>query len=149
MSTNTSDHVYEIIVRTSPESVWKALTDSEETQKYYFHTRVESDWTVGSPYRGYDQQGGVSSEGEIVEIEPQSHLKTTFKPMWIPTNGSEPSTVSWDLQPLGPTTLLKLTHAGIDNATFEAAQMGAGWVYVLSSLKSLLETDEALPDIFG
>jgi hypothetical protein len=27
--------------------------------------------------------------------------------------------------------------------------MGAGWVYVLSSLKSFLETGEALPNIFG
>jgi len=37
----------------------------------------------------------------------------------------------------------------IANDTFVAAQMGAGWVYVLSILKILLEPDEALPDIFG
>jgi uncharacterized protein YndB with AHSA1/START domain len=149
MSTSTSDHVYEIIVRSEPEKVWKALTDSEETQKYFFHTRVVSDWAVGSSYRGYDQEGGISSDGTIVEIEPQSHLKTTFQPAWLPTDNSTPSTVSWDVQVLGPATLLKLTHANIDDATFEAGQMGPGWVYILSSLKSLLETGEALPDLFN
>jgi uncharacterized protein YndB with AHSA1/START domain len=149
MSTNTSDHVYEVIVRSDSENIWKALTDSEETQKYFFHTRIESDWNVGSSYRGYDQEGGVSSDGEIVEIESGSHLKTTFKPVWLGANGATPSTVSWDLQPVGPATLLKLTHAGIDDETFEAGQLGPGWVYVLSSLKSLLETNEPLPDLFG
>jgi uncharacterized protein YndB with AHSA1/START domain len=149
MSTNTSNHVYEIIVGGAPESVWKALTDGEVTQKYYFNTRIESDWAVGSVVRHYNQEGALSSEGKILEIEPQSHLKTTFQPLWVPSNGSEPSTLSWDLQPLGPTTLLKLNHAGIDDATFETAEMHVGWIYILSSMKSLLETGEALPSIFG
>jgi len=148
MSTSTADHVYEIIVRSEPEAIWKALTDGEETQKYFFHTRVESDWKVGSPYRSYDQEGGISSDGQIVEIEPQSHLKTTFVPAWLPANDGTPSTLSWDVQSLGAATLLKLTHADIDDATFEEGQMGPGWVYILSSLKSLLETNEALPDLF-
>lgn len=145
MSTNTSDHVYEIIVGSSPEKIWNALTKSEMTEQYYFGTRVETDWKVGSPLRYTDQQGALSSEGKILEIEPESRLKTTFQPVWIESNGSKPSTVSWDLQSLGSSTLVKLTHADIDNETFEAAQMHVGWVFVISSLKSLLETNDALP----
>lgn len=142
-----SDHIYETIVLGDADKVWQALTDGAQTQKYFFHTRVESDWKVGSTYRSYDLQGALSTDGEVVAIEPGSHLKTTWKPVWL--DGASPSTVSWDIQPLGPATLLKVTHSDIDDATFEAGQMGPGWVYVLSSLKSLLETGEALPDIFG
>lgn len=149
MSTNTADHVYEVIVRSDADKVWKALTDSSETEKYFFHTKIESDWKVGSSYRGYGPDGSVSSDGEIVEIEPGSHFKTTFKPAWLGETGQAPSTVSWDVQSLGPATLVKLTHADIDDATFDAGQLGPGWVYVLSSLKSLLETNEPLPDLFG
>src|SRR5437588_2056269 len=109
MSTNTSNHAYEIIVRDTPENVWKALTDGEFTQKYYFNTRIESDWAVGSVVRHYNEEGALSSEGKILEIRPQSHLKTTFEPAWLPSTGNGPSTLSWDLQPLGSTTLLKLT----------------------------------------
>ncbi len=151
MSTNTSEHVYEIIVGSTPDSIWNAITKSEMTEQYYFGTRVETDWQVGSPLRYVDQAGALSSEGKILEIEPESRLKTTFQPVWIDSNGNSPSTVSWDLQSLGSSTLVKLTHANIDDETFENAQMHVGWVFVVSSLKSLLETKEALPmpAIFG
>jgi uncharacterized protein YndB with AHSA1/START domain len=150
MSEKATAHVYEAMVASSPEKVWKALTDGEQTQQYYFGTRVESDWTVGSSFRYYNPDNSLSSEGVIVEIEPQALLKTTWKPVWL-ESGGESSTVSWEIQSLGSSTLVKLTHAGIDDATFEQAQMSVGWVYVLSSLKSLLETGSALPvpEIFG
>jgi uncharacterized protein YndB with AHSA1/START domain len=149
MGNNTAEHVYEIIVRRTPEDVWKALTDGEMTQQYYFNTRVESDWKTGSAFRFYDRDGGLSSEGTVLEVTPQSHLKTTWKPAWLADN--QPSTLAWDVQSLGSSTLLKLTQTDIDEATFESAQMGIGWVFILSSLKSLLETGEALavPEIFG
>jgi len=144
MSTNTSTHVYQIILNSTPKSVWKALTDGEMTQKYFFGSRVESDWKAGSVYRYKDaQSGGLTSDGKIVEISPQSHLKMTFKPAWLPDAG--PSTLSWDLQALDSLTMLKLTHSDIDDATFEAAQMEVGWIFVLSSLKTLLETGNGLP----
>jgi uncharacterized protein YndB with AHSA1/START domain len=151
MSTNTSNHVYEVIVGSSVDNVWNGLTDGEMTQKYFFGSRIESDWKVGSAVQSYDSQGGLVSDGEVVKIEPKSQLQTTWKPMWLPPQGEKPSTLNWELQPLGPSTLLKLTHADIDDATFETGQMHVGWVYVISSLKTLLETGEALPtpDMFG
>jgi uncharacterized protein YndB with AHSA1/START domain len=149
MSANPSAHVYEIIIGSTPENVWRALTDGEVTQKYYFNTRVESDWTVGSDFRHYDREGGLSSEGKVLAVEPLSHLKTTFEPKWIPSDGNEPSTVAWDLKPLNSSTLLKLTHANIDDATFAEAEMHVGWIYIISSMKSLLETSKALPSIYS
>jgi hypothetical protein len=51
----------------------------------------------------------------------------------------------------GSSTLVKLTQADMDDATFEGGQIGMGWVFVLSSLKTLLETGTALPtpEVFG
>jgi hypothetical protein len=46
-------------------------------------------------------------------------------------------------------TLVKLTHANIDDASFNAGQMHTGWLYCLAGLKSLLETGEGLPDLFA
>jgi uncharacterized protein YndB with AHSA1/START domain len=149
-NSTTADHVYEIVIRSTPDQVWQALTDGEFTQRYYFNTRVESDWQPGSLCRYYDPKGNVSLEGEILEIEPQRSLKTTFKPMWVPqSEGGQLSTLSWEIQALGPVSSVKLTHAGIDDASFQAGRMHLGWVYALSSLKSLLETGEPLPNIFG
>jgi uncharacterized protein YndB with AHSA1/START domain len=142
---STTSHVYEIIIDATPETVWKAITDGEQTQKYYFDGRVESDWKAGSTYHYYGPDGSVISDGNIVEIEAQSHLKTTWRPAWL---GDAPaSTVIWDVQSVGPVTLLKLTHTDVDDATFEEAQFHVGWIFVISSMKSLLETGKALPSI--
>ncbi|GCE07706.1 SRPBCC domain-containing protein [Dictyobacter aurantiacus] len=145
MSKTATDHVYEIIVNANPEAVWKSLTDGQETQKYFYNGRVESDWKVGSDYHFYAPDNSVVSQGKVVEIEPHSHLKQTWVPLWI---GNETSTVIWNLQPLNGTTLVKLTHTDINDAAFEQAQMHVGWIYVLSNLKSVLETGESLPPIF-
>lgn len=142
MSTNTTKHVYEIILNTTPEGVWRALTDGKVTEKYFFGSRVESKWTAGSSYRYVDTQGTLSSDGKIVEIDPQSHLKMTWVPAWLP--GTAPSTLSWDLQALDSLTLLTLTHSDIDDATFDSAGMHVGWIFVLSSMKTLLETGKAM-----
>ncbi|HZO74534.1 MAG TPA: SRPBCC domain-containing protein [Ktedonobacteraceae bacterium] len=145
MSTNPSNHVYGVILNSTPQHVWQALTDPTQTQKYFFGSRieVESGWKAGSDYRFTDTQGQLTSSGRILEAKAQSHLKMTFKPAWLPD--AKPSTLSWELQALDSLTLLQLTHSDIDDATFEGAQMGVGWIFVLSSLKSLLETGKALP----
>jgi uncharacterized protein YndB with AHSA1/START domain len=147
MTTGKIDDVFEIIIRDTPETVWKAITDSKLTQKYYFHTRVESDWAVKSSINYYDQDGDLSSGGDILEIKPGSYLKSTYKPAWLGPD-SVPSVVSWDIQSLKPAlTLLKLTHSEVDAETI--GQMHSGWVYILSNLKSVLETGEPLPELFG
>jgi uncharacterized protein YndB with AHSA1/START domain len=146
MSTTANGHVYETIVNATPEVVWKSITDGKETQKYFFSGRVESDWKVGSDYFYYAPDNSVISQGKVVEIEPKSHLKTTWVPLWL---GDQSSTLIWDLQPLGDITLVKLTHTDIDDAAFEQAQLHVGWIYILASLKSVIETGETLPSIFG
>lgn len=140
---NTS-HIYEIIVNATTEKVWQAITDGEITRKYYYHTRIESDWKVGSHFCYYTSGGSVLLDGEVIEIEPHCHLKTLWRPSWLDI---EPSTLAWDLQPLGSITLLKLTHTNIDNDVFEQALMHQGWIFILSSVKTLLETGRALPAV--
>ena len=43
-------HVYVVYIKTTPERIWDALTQSEFTQQYYYASTVESDWTAGSEY---------------------------------------------------------------------------------------------------
>lgn len=149
MSQATFPHVYEIFIRSTPERIWQALTDGDLTQKYYFDCRVESDWKPGSTCSYYNPKGTVDLEGEVLEIEPQSRLVTTFKQKWFPQPEEKASTLKWEIQPMQVVSQVKLTHADIDDASFEAGQMHMGWLYCLSSLKSMLETGEGLPDIFA
>ena len=149
MTQGSSTHVYEIFIRATPDRIWQALTDGTLTQKYYFNTRVESDWQPGSSLLYHGPRGTVDLDGKILEIAPGERLVTTFEPKWFPQTDSTPSTLAWEIQDMHVVTQVKLTHADIDDASFEAGQMHLGWVYCLSGLKRLLETGEGLPDIFA
>src|ERR1700682_1166376 len=48
----TMQKVFEIYIKTTPERLWRALTDSEMRRKYTFGAVVTSDWTPGSRYEG-------------------------------------------------------------------------------------------------
>src|SRR6202790_1952503 len=48
----TMEKVFEIYIKTTPERLWKAITDTEMRRKYNFGAIVTSDWTPGSRYEG-------------------------------------------------------------------------------------------------
>ena len=43
---DTIDHSIRSSSRPRPERVWRAITDGDDTVRYYFGTRVASDWTA-------------------------------------------------------------------------------------------------------
>src|SRR6478735_4297283 len=46
----TMEKVFEIYIKTTPERLWEAITDSELRAKYNFGVGIASDWTAGSSY---------------------------------------------------------------------------------------------------
>jgi uncharacterized protein YndB with AHSA1/START domain len=138
------DHVFESYIRTTPEALWRALTDGTVTPQYYYGVAVESTWEVGAPYR-YATPVGSLVEGEVLAAEAPFRLETTFRAAFQPGMAEmPPSHVSWTIDPLSETCKLTLTHSGLDTASpFSPAILG-GWAVILSSLKTLLETGTPL-----
>jgi uncharacterized protein YndB with AHSA1/START domain len=138
-------HVYEVFIQASPDRVWKALTDGALTERYFHRTRVESTWLPGAPLTYLNRDGSVGLEGEIVEADPPRRIVHTFH---FPEDPDEPierrSRVTWELEPRGPATLLRLTHDDFDGETKTYRGVEDGWVSVLSGLKTLLETGKAI-----
>jgi hypothetical protein len=53
--------------------------------------------------------------------------------------------VSWEIEPQdGGVTKLTVVHDRLEESPKTAANVAGGWMYVLSGLKSLLETGEPL-----
>src|ERR1700731_1929404 len=46
----TMEKVFEIYIKTTPEQLWEAITDSEMRSKYSFGVGIKSEWTPGSQY---------------------------------------------------------------------------------------------------
>jgi uncharacterized protein YndB with AHSA1/START domain/DNA-binding transcriptional ArsR family regulator len=138
-------HVFQVYIRTTPERLWQAITDPAFTERYFFQTRVETTWERGGQLKYWMHDGGLAVEGEVLEIEPPRRLVTTWAFRHEPDLAVDPpSRVTWEIEPLGETCKLTLIHDDFPCETATSRSVVQGWPVVLSSLKSLLETGEAL-----
>jgi uncharacterized protein YndB with AHSA1/START domain/DNA-binding transcriptional ArsR family regulator len=142
-------HVFQIWIRTTPERLWRALTDPNETVQYFFRGRVETDWKPGSPIR-YSIDGAPALDGQVLEVDPPRKLVTTF----IMTHDEvakhdRPSRVTWEIEPKGDMCRLTLVHDDFDGETATSQRVFRGWPYVLSNLKTWLETGTSLPETYS
>ncbi len=138
------EKVYEIYIKTTPERLWEAITDSEQRAKYNFGVGVRSDWTTGSRYEGVHPMAPAALlGGENLEVDPPHRLVQSFTALWSDEVESEGSSrVTWEIEPVGDSCRLTLTHDELrENANSE---LYGGWPMILSGLKTLLETGELL-----
>jgi uncharacterized protein YndB with AHSA1/START domain len=136
------ENIFEIYIKTTPERLWKALTDTELRSKYTFGAIVTSDWTVGSRYEAVGR-GTPIFEGENLEVDPPRRLVQSFRALWGEDVKSEgTSRVTYEITPIGDSCRLLVTH---DQLREDANnQLYGGWPMILSGLKTLLETGELL-----
>ena len=137
------EKVFEIYIKTTPERLWEAITDSEMRSKYSFGTGIESDWTPGSRYKAIHPAGVEIAEGENLEVDPPRRLVQSFTALWsedVKNEGS--SRVTWEIEPVGDSCRLTVTHDELREGANE--ELYGGWPMILSGLKTLLETGELL-----
>ena len=135
--------VFEIYIKTTPEELWRAITEPELRAKYSFGVETRSDWTPGSSYRASVPGGIDIAEGENLEVDPPRRLVQTFNALWSDEVKQEgASRVTWEIEPVGDSCRLTVTH---DQLREDAnAELYGGWPMILSGLKTLLETGETL-----
>ena len=140
-----STFVYVTYIRTTPETLWSALTDAEFMRQYWFGVHGESQWTAGSPWKSVSPQGQILDAGEIVEAEPPRRLVIRWQNQFKPELEAEgESLCTIELEPTGPTVKLSITHT-IERAPSKFIEaVSGGWPKVISNLKSLLETGSAI-----
>lgn len=137
--------VYQIYIRTTPERLWEAITDPAMTRQYFYETTVESTWRSGAPLNRRGPDGSLKLEGEVLEIDPPRRLVHTFISSYDnPEERDPPSRVTWEIEPLGETCRLTLTHEHYAGETETYKGTLTGWNPVLSGLKTLLETGTPL-----
>jgi uncharacterized protein YndB with AHSA1/START domain len=150
-----TDFVYSIIIRTTPEKLWEALTSGDFSEQYWFGFRVQFDLKAGgkmsiAPPKGMEFAGDHA--GEVLECDPGRKLVYTWKQADSPEIAAKRdslSRVTYEIFPMGAMVKLRLQHENLllddvesDPTTFKG--INNGWPAVLSSLKSLLETGEAM-----
>lgn len=145
--TQTTVQVYNVFIKASPEQIWEAITTPEFTTKYFYGSLVESTLEPGTPVIGWSPDRAQKlTEGEIIESDPPHKLSYTWRSLWDEAQAAEEaSRVTWELTPQdGGVTKLSVVHDRLDGAPKTAESVAGGWMYILSGLKTLLETGEPL-----
>jgi uncharacterized protein YndB with AHSA1/START domain len=138
--------VYTIYIASTPEKVWHALTTAEFSRKYFSGLAVEVDLKVGGAYIVRTPDGSVHINGEVIECDPPKKLTVTFNVNWpalIEKLGL--TLVTYEIEPAGEAVRLTMSEShdrSIDDDVLSGGRQG--WPAILSSLKSLLETGDAL-----
>jgi uncharacterized protein YndB with AHSA1/START domain len=145
---------YHIFIQATAQDVWDALTRPGWTQKYGYRARVKYDPQPGGIYLAYasGRRNGQRAQdlvisGEVLEAEPPKRLVQTWHPMFDARVAAEPATrLSWEIhEERTGLTAVTVRHEcpGAPQTAALAAGSG-GWSWVLSDLKTLLETGRPL-----
>lgn len=143
--------VYVTLIATTPEKLWEAITSPEFTRQYWFDTEIVCDWKAGARVE-YHWRGQISDDGEVLVSEPPRKLSYTFHPLLDDDlRGEPPSKVTFLIEPLdgrngarGNAVQLTVIHDDFEIGSKVFPQICSGWPYILSGLKTLLETGKSL-----
>ena len=131
-----------VTIDSSPNDVWKALTDPKKIKQYMFDADVMSDWEIGGPIRWKGLYNGKRYEdkGVIRKFEPHRLLQFThFSPLSgkadVPENYHN---VTIELAGQGEKTRVTVTQDNNDNENARA-HSEQNWETVLNGLKSVVE----------
>ncbi len=149
MTTMTAQttQVYSVFIRATPEQVWDAITKPEFTMRYFYGSELESTFEQGATYKQWaPEREKLWVEGEVLESDRPHRLAHTWRSLFDEDSAAEePSRVTWEIeQQEGGVTKLTVVHDQLESSPKTAASVAGGWSYVLSGLKTLLETGEPL-----
>jgi uncharacterized protein YndB with AHSA1/START domain len=136
--------VYQVFIKATPEAIWEAITKPEFTARYFYGARIEN---TAERHRALSPDGDVWGDSPTFEYEPPRRLVHEWQSLYDPELAAEePSRVSWEIEPQdGGYCKLTVVHDRLEAAPKTAESVsGAGWMMVLSGLKTLLETGQPL-----
>jgi len=152
--------IYEIYINAAPQAIWEAITKPEWTVRYGYRGPVEYELRPGGAFRASASKEmvamgiqGTLVDGEVIEADPPHKLVQTYRFLFSDQNREEGfSRVTWEIAATASGfSRLTVTHelegkpimASMVGSKFSEAGTG-GWSWILSELKSVLETGRGL-----
>ena len=152
--------VYEVYIKASPQAIWDAITSPEWTVKYAYRGAVDYELRPGGAYRAHATPEmrtfglpDVVVDGVVEEADPPKKLVHTYRFLFSEENKAEGFTrVTWEIEKVSAgfsrlTVIHELegapTMAGMVASKFSEPGTG-GWAWILSDMKTLLETGSSM-----
>ena len=162
-ATSAETQVYRVYIKATPQAIWDAITSPEWTQKYGYGGRAEYEPGVkpGATYRGMTSEAmravgspDVAIDGEVIEADPPNKLVQTWRMVMDDAMAAEGFTrLTYEIaEGKGGVSKLTVIHElqgapqlqVLMSGGMEDSGAGGGWSWVLSDLKTLLETGRSM-----
>jgi uncharacterized protein YndB with AHSA1/START domain len=155
--TSVTTQVYRVYIKATPEAIWDAITDPDWTEKYGYGGRAEYDLRPGGAYKGFTSEAmrsmgapDLGVDGEVIEADRPRRLVQTWRMVMDQEMAEQGFTrLTREIEEgKGGVTRLTVIHdlegapklATLVSGAMEDQGAGGGWSWVLSDLKTLLET---------
>ena len=145
--TAAPSQVYQVFIKASPEQIWDAITKPEFTARYFYGSRVQTTGEAGTPIRHLAPDSEeLWGDDQILESDRPKRLVHTWRSLYNPELAAEPpSRITWEIEPQpGGVCRLIVIHDRLEGSPKTAAAVSGGWMFIISGLKTLLETGEPL-----
>jgi uncharacterized protein YndB with AHSA1/START domain len=157
--------IHEIYIRAPAQMIWDALTTPQWTAQYGYRAPLEYELKPGGKFRASStaqmRAMGLPEtvvDGEVIQAEPPHKLVQTYRFLFSAQNEAEGFTrITWEIEPTDSGFCrLTVTHE-LEGAPLMAAATsskfnsrgGGGWTWILSDLKSLLESGKPMSAVEG
>jgi uncharacterized protein YndB with AHSA1/START domain len=157
---SVTTQVYEVYIRASPQAIWDAITSPDWTVKYAYRGAVEFELRPGGAYRAHATPEmrsfglpDVVVDGVVEQADPPRKLVHTYRFLFSDAHKAEGFTrVTWEIEKVSAGfTRLSVTHE-LGGASMMARMVASkfseqgtgGWAWILSDMKTLLETGRSM-----
>jgi uncharacterized protein YndB with AHSA1/START domain len=156
----STTHIHEIYIKADASAIWDHITKPEFNDKYGYrgisHYELKPGGKfkcIASPQMQATGLPEVILDGEVIEVKPPQKLVQSYRFLFNDAHRAEGfSRLTFEIVPAaGGFCRLTVTHdttgmpmmTGATTSTFNE-QGGGGWNWILSDLKSLLETGKTM-----
>ena len=165
MTNATDTQIFRIYIQATPEAIWQAITSPEWTERYGYKGRTEYDLRAGGSVVGHATKEmidfgapAIMVKGEVLEADAPKKLVHTFHAQFNAETIAEPGViVTFLIEPEDTGGLTKLTVINDANgspitlgflagSSGQLSDGGGGYPFIISDLKTLLETGRSLQD---
>ena len=155
--TTATQQIYRVYIKATPEAIWDAITKPEWTARYGYGGLADFDLRPGGAFKVHADENFLASgapeiivDGEVLEADPPRKLVQTWRMLMDAETAAEGFTrLTYEIaEGAGGVTKVTLIHelegapkvASLIAGEQEERGAGGGWAWMLSDLKSLLET---------
>jgi len=132
---------FRTVIKVPAGKVWQALTDPALVEQYFFGSKQDTDWKVGSPifFRGEWEGKTYEDKGIVLSFNPGRSLSYSYLSSWsgLPDVPGNYLRVGYTVAPVEGGTELTIEQTNYDAE--RAQHSRENWERVIEGMRKLVE----------